>query len=235
MSIEQSARRLREVLRLDHEPVAVAFRSEPPDGVPRLEGRVPAGCSFWRRAEFEAFYTRVEDHADCPIGTLTMGFDIPAERRPAADQFFAHLCGVGYVSQEECARLPRVPSGHRVVVYSPLREARWPVDSVLSTGRALQAMLLYEAGRRLGMPEVETLTGRPTCGAIPRSMAASSITVSFGCIGARVYVGLAPEEMVFALPGRRLEEILGALEQASLVNHELEEFHARQKIARIST
>ncbi len=222
---------LRGLLRLEHEPVALAFLPRPPEGVPRFEGRVPSGCSFWRRAETAAFYTEAADHVECPIGTLTMGFDIPAERRGAAQEFFAHLCGIGYVSEEECARLPRVEAGHQVVAYAPLREGRFAPDVVLSSGRAQQAMLLYEAGRRLGMPDADALMGRPTCGAIPKALAGSSIAVSFGCIGARVYVDLAPDEMVFALPGRRLEEIVAALERVTLINCELEEFHSRQKTA----
>lgn len=160
-----------------------------------------------------------------------MGFDIPAERQEAARKFFADLCGVGYVSEQECAALPRVRAGHRVVLYGPLREARQAPDAVLSTGRALQAMLLYEAGRRLGMAGSGALMGRPTCAAIPVAMTDGSIAVSLGCIGARVYVGLAPEEMVFALPGKRLEEIVEALESVSAANRELEGFHTRQRAA----
>jgi len=160
-----------------------------------------------------------------------MGFEIPPERQAAATKFFNDLCEVEYVSPEEMAQMPRVAPGHRAVVYEPLRGARRQPDAVISTGRALQAMLLFEAVRRLGMPGSGIGSGRPTCAAIPQAMAGDTISVSFGCVGARTYVGLQPDEMVFALPGKRLQEIVSVLETVSAVNQELGEFHARQRAA----
>jgi uncharacterized protein (DUF169 family) len=230
MNPETIASKLKELLGLRREPVGVSFLSRPPSGVPRFEGKVPAGCAFWLRAETEAFYTEAEHHAECPIGTLTMGFDIAPERQAEAQQFFANLCGVGYVSEAELVDVPRVPAGHRVVLYSPLRSALAAPDAVITRGDALQAMMLYEAGRRLKLGDVEAVMGRPTCAAIPSAMAGNSVSLSTGCIGARIHARLSPEEMVFALPGRRLEEILTALEQVCSVNHELSGYHEKRRV-----
>ena len=209
--------------------MAVSFLSQPPPGVARFEGRAPAGCSFWRRGETQAFYTQANDHAECPIGTQILGFEISADRLESSRKFIGDLCDLGYVSEVEFSALPRVPAGHHIVLYTPLREAHRAPDAVISTCRASQAMMFYEAGRRLGMPEGSGPAGRPTCAVIPRSMQTRGVAMSLGCTGARVYAGIAPDEMVFSLPGQRLEEILAALEVVRAVNQDLEMFHLRQR------
>jgi len=55
-------------LRTDRRPISVTFRDAPPQGVPRFQGSVPSGCSFWRiAAEGRSFYTVPSDHYNCPI------------------------------------------------------------------------------------------------------------------------------------------------------------------------
>src|SRR5262245_23381530 len=68
-------------LSLPRRPVAVAFRDTAPRGVARFAGIEPSGCSFWRLAAAgQAFYTTPADHYNCPIGSHTHGFTLPAPR-----------------------------------------------------------------------------------------------------------------------------------------------------------
>ena len=43
-------RTLTDSLQLTRRPVAVSFLDEPPEGVRRLEGAQPSGCTFWTLA-----------------------------------------------------------------------------------------------------------------------------------------------------------------------------------------
>jgi uncharacterized protein (DUF169 family) len=77
------AARLSSLLGLRRAPVAIAFRSEAPAGLPRVAKAGPAGCSYWTRAaDGEAFYTEAADHENCPVGAHTHGIALaPAKAK----------------------------------------------------------------------------------------------------------------------------------------------------------
>ena len=75
MIYAETARKLRTGLKLAHEPVGISFHNEPPKGIPHFTMEVPSACTFWRIAEKTIFYATAEDHYNCPIGTMTMGFE----------------------------------------------------------------------------------------------------------------------------------------------------------------
>ena len=53
-------------LSLQWAPVAMAFMSEPPPGLSRINQPFPAGCAYWKHAsEWHRFYTLAEDHYNC--------------------------------------------------------------------------------------------------------------------------------------------------------------------------
>jgi uncharacterized protein (DUF169 family) len=60
---------------------------------------------------------------------------------------------------------------------------------------------------------------------IPASMQAGRVTASLGCIGNRVYTGLADDEFYAAIPGPQLSAMLAKLEIMVTANRELERFH----------
>jgi uncharacterized protein (DUF169 family) len=50
-------------LNLRWSPVAMAFMSDPPPGLSRIDRPLPAGCAYWKHAsERHQFYTLAEDH-----------------------------------------------------------------------------------------------------------------------------------------------------------------------------
>ncbi len=71
---------LEEQLQLQRQPVALAFAEAQPADVPRLDATMPSSCSMWRRAETEVFFAAAEDHFNCPLGSMVMGFQLPAEQ-----------------------------------------------------------------------------------------------------------------------------------------------------------
>src|SRR5215510_5012995 len=61
-------------LNLNHEPIAIAFLTEPPETLPRVSRADAASCGYWRQAsEGHAFYTTGDDHQNCPVGAFTHG------------------------------------------------------------------------------------------------------------------------------------------------------------------
>jgi len=71
--------------------------------------------------------------------------------------------------------------------------------------------------------------GRPTCAVIPRTMQTNSISMSFGCVGARTYTGLTPSELVLTIPASEFTGLVERLETIVAANAALAPFHQQQK------
>jgi uncharacterized protein (DUF169 family) len=225
--------RLQRVLGLGRRPVAVAFRAEPPAGVPRFAGSEPSGCSFWRlAAQGQTVVTTPQDHYNCPIGSYTHNIALPPERAAELDQTLGLMASLGYVRMEEVPGIPRLPTTPGAVVYAPLGEMPVEPDVVLLAGRPGRIMLVHEAALRAGIAG-GPLLGRPTCMALPAALA-GGVVLSTGCIGNRVYTDVGEDEIYVAIPGRDLARLADALDEISAANATLEDYH-RERRRQLST
>jgi uncharacterized protein (DUF169 family) len=180
-----------DALALTTRPVAVKFRSSAPTNVTKFTGTEPSGCSFWRiAAAGRTFYTVPADHYNCPIGSYTHSISLPVARAKELEQTLGLMVQIGYVKMQEVPGIPRLPQEPAVVVYSPLADTPVDPDVVIVSGPANKIMLLLEAATRAGRAAQIPLLGRPTCMALPAAMVHGA-TMSAGCIGNRVYTGLA--------------------------------------------
>jgi uncharacterized protein (DUF169 family) len=84
-------------------------------------------------------------------------------------------------------------------------------------------MLLNEAVGRAGVAAGLPALGRPTCMALPATMAHGSI-MSLGCIGNRVYTGLGEDEMYLVVRGKDLGKIADALGVITGANSALQQY-----------
>src|SRR5688572_24544993 len=191
-----AAHELQDLLGLSRSPVAVTFRATAPAGVPRIDSAGPSSCAYWKlAAEGRAFYTEATDHHNCPIGAYTHGIDPTPEVSKELEGVVTTMISLGYLRADEVPGIPRRDGAFGVAVYAPLAQADGEPDLVILAGDARQVMLLAEAAGAAG------LMGRPTCAALPQVMKTGQGVASLGCIGNRVYTGLADDEMYFALPG----------------------------------
>ena len=69
------------------------------------------------------------------------------------------------------------------------------------------------------------MVGRPTCAALPAVMESGQVATNLGCIGNRVYTGLADDSLYFAIAGPRLGAVVEKLTTIVGANRELEKFH----------
>jgi uncharacterized protein (DUF169 family) len=218
-------------LRLTRRPVAVAFRDAAPAGVSKLAGVQPSGCSFWRlAADGRAFYTVAADHHNCPIGGYTHNIPLPAERAGELEQVLGIMTGLGYVRMEEIPDIPRLPRTPGVVVYAPLGDTPVDPDVVLVAGRPGRLMLLLEAAGRAGVATQPGLLGRPTCMALPASLA-GGVVASTGCIGNRVYTDLGEDELYVAISGRDVARVAAELGTVRSANDALADYHRERRRA----
>lgn len=217
---------LQQLLDLEYPPLALSFRAEAPAGVPRVPPGTPAGCGYWRRAQAgEVFYTTAEDHYGCPVGAHTHGIDLPAPEAEALQGLVQVMVGLEYLRPEEIPALPRRPEPFGVAVYAPLGSEPTEADLVLVRGTARQVMLLAEAAAAAGCAGETAPMGRPACALVPHTLASGSSALSLGCIGNRVYTGLAEGELYYSLPGAALPAVAERLAVLVRANRELESFH----------
>jgi uncharacterized protein (DUF169 family) len=219
-------------LELANAPVAVAFLSEPPRGLDRIDRSEAAGCSYWKRAsEGHAFYTTSADHENCPVGAFTHGAELTAERSAELQSLVGTMIELKYLKAEEISAIPHRAEPLMVAAYAPLASASFAPDVVVFRGNVRQIMLLSEAARAAGVFENGTVMGRPACAMLPQAIASSSGVASVGCIGNRVYTGLADGEMYLTVPGDAVVRLLGQLATIMSANLELEAFHRARAAA----
>lgn len=222
---------LSESLGLRRRPVAVKFQDAPPAGVAKFTGTEPSGCSFWRlAAEGRTFYTAPSDHYNCPIGSYTHNIPLPAERAQELEQTLSLMASIGYIKMEEVPGIPRLPKTPGVVIYAPLSDTPVEPDVVLFAGPASQIMLLQEAALRAGRAAQLPILGRPTCMAIPASIA-QGVVVSTGCIGNRVYTGVTEDELYVMIPGKDLRQVVQEVKTVATANAQLASYHQAKRTA----
>lgn len=230
-NMRQQTDKLQELLRLRLPAVAIAFRPTAPPGVSRINGAAPAGCSYWKlAAEGRVFYTEAVDHYNCPVGAHTHGIDLPADKQGELQGLMGTMLELKYLREAEIPNIPRRTEQFGVAIYSPWALAPCDPDVVLVRCDARQLMLLAEATGAAGIGDASELMVRPTCAMIPATLQHTRATFSLGCIGNRVYTGLADDELYAAIPGCRMDKVLEHLDVIMEANSKLETFHRQRSL-----
>ncbi|MBI2871601.1 MAG: DUF169 domain-containing protein [Chloroflexi bacterium] len=179
--MRQELANLKTALSLDHTPIGIAFVPEALSGLSRPDRPVPSGCSFWRMAERDVIFTAPEDH-NCPIGVMTMGFQLAPEKEPEAKALLDLMCDCAYISPEELSQIPGVERSHYGIVYGPLGQMPVEPDVAFFVCRPGQAMMLAEAMGSVawkGGPGTPAF-GRPACATIPMALKTGVPSMSLG-------------------------------------------------------
>jgi uncharacterized protein (DUF169 family) len=217
---------LTDLLALTSPVVSIAFTDTPPAGVKRVASSGPASCDYWRQAACgETFYTVADDHKTCPIGAHTHHVATSTEEQAELMGLVQNMVGLSYIRMEEVPSIPRRTTPLAVAVYSPLASAPVKPDVVLVRGNARQLMLITEAAQVAGIAGVGPAMGRPTCAVLPAAINSQTVSVSFGCVGNRVYTGATENEAYVAIPGPHLGAIVDSLRIIIHANSVLEQFH----------
>jgi uncharacterized protein (DUF169 family) len=230
MDVKRLHARLSDLLDLTIPPVGIAFPPAAPAGVAHVERPGPAGCAYWREAaEGRVFYTEAADHYNRPVGAHTHGVALPPERAAELQQVVGTMVALEYIRMEEVPTLPRRAEPFGVAVYGPLGALPIDPEVVIVRGHARQIMLVAEAARAAGIGHDGATMGRPACAMIPEALRSARGNTSLGCIGNRVYTGLADAELYFTIPGAALEDVVTRLGMIVHANRELEGYHVARR------
>lgn len=224
---------LEERLSLDLPPVALALVTEQPAGIPRSEEHLPSACSFWRRAEHGTFYASAEDHLNCPIGAMVMGFELPEATTSELMGLIQQMCSISYIKPEEVPHIPTFQKKAAGIVYGPLAQFPLQPDVAIVWATPRQAMILQES---VGAAEwsdtpAGVVLGRPACGVLPASAARGRPTISLGCAGMRTFTDILPDRLLIALPGATLDTLADQLRTTTDANDQMIDFYRGRQAA----
>ncbi len=147
MDYGKAAEGLSSQLGLDISPIALTLAEAIPPGVQTYDQAVPSACAFWRKAESRVFYASAEQHANCPIGVMTMGFPMTQAVQQELMGLAQMMVGCGYLAADEPEKIPTVQKNKTGIVYGPLKEFPIEPDLVLLWLTPQQGMLFSETVR----------------------------------------------------------------------------------------
>jgi len=231
MPYTELAETLQSRLALELPPIALARVAESPAGVSRLGAAAPSACTFWRRAEREVFYATAEDHFNCPIGAMVMGFPLPEAKSKELMGLVEQMCALNYISMEEVPNIPAFREPAAGVVYGPLADFPIEPEVALLWTTPVEAMLFEEAAGATAWTAqaAAAVFGRPGCSALPMAVSRGQVVTSLGCAGMRTYTGIPDDRFLVAIPGNRLPALNEALTRTLTANRHMREFYAGQK------
>ncbi len=230
MDTTRTAGELTRRLGLTRPPVGIAFVTEPPPGVERLEEAVPSPCAMWTRAEKGVFYASADQHLNCAIGAATMGFELPQATSDTLMGLVEQMCAERYIAADEPPALPSVPGDKSGIVSGPLDELPTDPDVLLVWLSPAQAMIYNEAaGSANWTTDGPAIFGRPTCAALPAAMASSRPAMSLGCVGMRTFTQVPEDLMLGVIPAGEADSFLDAIDTAVRANEAMRPFYEGQR------
>ncbi len=231
MIYKEAAQKISSGLNLATPPIALAFSDEPPADVATFEADVPSACTFWRNAEQGVFYSPADKHFNCPVGAMTMGFDMPASVQEQLMGIVQMMTGCGYISPDEAAKIPTIDKKKNGITYGPLKEFPVKPELVLMWLTPRQAMIFSESAGSCRWTEdfPTTAFGRPACAALPVASKTSQPTLSLGCMGMRTFTDISEDRLLAVLPGDELDEFVSKLQNNLNANQTMQTFYQEHK------
>jgi len=207
-SFKEISEKLKTLLKLDETPIAVSFLQKPPEGVPRLKKPLYA-CAIWGEAKTKALYAIAEDHYPCPTGALILGFKLHREQYELLTATLTTFEELGF----KFSMPPSIQTGTvGVILYAPLDTTPCESDVVLLICNPAQAMALADAiGCETG-GMTYALSNTAACVVIAATYVSGKPAFSLACLGSRSFVPMKPHEMLFAIPGKKLDDVARKLE-----------------------
>lgn len=222
-----AGRSLEEILRLQTYPLAVKQvkdESEFPERTRRSEQKIAVcqGLTMSRRYGWTMGIT--EKDSGCPAVNLAYGWTKLVDE-PAMAEFFL---GAGYASDETGAKtivenLDRLePGKYGGVVISPLTRTKNVPDVILVYGNPAQIMRLIQgAMHKEGKKVKSELAGMAaSCtGGILRTLNTSECQVVIPGNGDRIFAATYDNEMLFAIPAAKAEDIIVGMRAQRLAKY----------------
>lgn len=214
---EELAEKLKNILKLEREPVAIKWSVREPRNIQK-EAEKSRFCNKLGKAmNGQIFYSTAEEE-ECAGGLKYSGMkdpqELPRNMRSGAFLVPAGVYGSIPAVQRSWKNNMCVDSGiFQAIIFAPLIKAEFDADVIFLVCNAQQAMLLLHANAYDSGSHGLGADSGPICS----SMAAipyltGKVTYGFGDIGSRRHLEIKPEEVVVSIPTTDLPRIINNLE-----------------------
>ena len=209
--------RLKKVLQLDTDPVAVTFAGAPAPGAPSPQGKVSV-CQATKKASEGEAVTITAETCGCPGGLTSLGLgQMPPQGRERLVDFLVKkekvFCSrVAIYRGQQSVPPPLGMARH--VIFSPLSSAATLPDVVLFIGKpaSLQRLVSFAGYWEGGSMKAE-LSGPMCRTGIAYPVVTGEIGLSLLDFGARRLAGFPEDHLLLAVPLHRMVGILEALDR----------------------
>ena len=214
MNYGSKSEKLKKVLKLQSEPVGVKYTDKPPEE--REEGCYPVCGAIPAAAEGKTVVLSKETCA-CPGGIAHIGLSekvrVPGEILVEGEKLWADMTAF-HRSAEATKRIAEPPFGlGNNVVFYPLREGTYEPDLVILLVNAEQACRLvtlnqFWDGKQTSME----MRGSLCWSSVTYPLVSGNLNVSLGDTSARRMENWDPTLLIVSIPGRKLDDILEAMD-----------------------
>ena len=210
--------KLKTILKLERDPVAIKWSVKEPKKIPKEEGKSRFCTKLDKAMQGEIFYATQEEE-ECMGGLKYSGLKNPGEF-PKNMKSGAFLVPAGvYKSIPAVQRswknnLAVESEIFKALIFAPLKKASFEPDVIFIICNSQQAMLMLHANAYDSGSHGLGADSGPICS----SMAATpyltgEVTYGFGDIGSRRNMDIKPDEVMISIPASDLERIIYNLEE----------------------
>lgn len=208
--------KLKEILKLEREPVAIKWSIREPKNIKKEEGKSRFCTKLDKAANGEIFYSTVAEE-DCMGGMRYSGMKDRKEL-PKNMQSGAFLVPAGvYKSIPAVQRswqnnIPIESGIFDAVIFSPLTQADFEPDLIFLICNSEQAMMVLHANAYDSGSHGLGADSGPICSSMASvPYLTGKVTYGFGDIGSRNNMNLKPEDVMVTIPASDLKRILDNL------------------------
>lgn len=218
MDYKKLGEKLKNILKLEREPVAMKWVSREPRNIPKENEKSRFCTKLDKAMNGEIFYSTA-DEEECMGGLRYTGMKDPKEfpKNMLSGAFL--VPGGVYKSIPAVQRSWKVnmavePDLFNAIIFSPLMKAEFEPDVIFLVTNARQGMEILHANAYDSGSHGQGADSGPICS----SMAAipyltGKVTYGFGDIGSRNNMNLKDEEILISIPASDLERIISNLEE----------------------
>lgn len=218
MNYQELGEKLKKILKLEREPVAIKWISREPRNIPKEEGKSRFCTKLDKALNGEIFYSTA-DEEECMGGLRYTGMKDPKEfpKNMRSGSFLVPggvYKSIPAVQRSWKSNMAVEPNIFNAIIFSPLKMANFEPDVIFIVANSRQGMELLHANAYDSGSHGLGADSGPICS----SMAAipyltGKVTYGFGDIGSRNNMDLKDEEIMISIPSTDLERITLNLEE----------------------
>lgn len=218
MNYQELAKKLKIILKLKREPVALKWVSREPRNIPQEEEK-SRFCTKLSKAMNGSIFYSTADEEECMGGQKYTGMKNPKEF-PKNMQSGSFLVPAGvYKSIPAVQRSWEYnkaiePGVFSAIIFAPLTKTNFEPDLIFIVANARQGMEILHANAYDSGSHGLGADSSPICSSMASvPYLTGKVTYGFGDIGSRNHMDLQDEEIMISIPAPDLERIIKNLEE----------------------